>query len=160
MATSPGAGRGTPSSSKKMTKNNPPLWWSMTNTRTARVSGRNQPGSRNQSGTMSARKTASASMDGASRLSACQRRQDLLSGTPVEHRAERSGEMLRIRSGRDRRADLLSGDGLHRRGALLGMTARDDAVEIGKVRREVEREAVTHRRPVQLDADGGQLLAS
>src|ERR1700704_2587749 len=110
MATSPGAGRGTPSSSKKITKNRPPVWWSRTKRRTARVSGRHQLGSRSQSGRAKAGNGARASSKLARfATSACRRRQNLLGGTPLEFGAEDVGEVLGIRAGRGLRSDLHTG---------------------------------------------------
>src|SRR5260370_41410390 len=40
------------------------------------------------------------------------------------------------------------------------MATRDNAVEIVEVGREVERESMAHDRAVQLDPDGGHLLAA
>src|ERR1700686_4293341 len=163
MAASPGAGSGTPSSSKKMTKNRPPDWWSITNTRMKCVSGRHQPGSRSQagiqSGILSARTMASVSIDCAARLSVCRGRQDLPSGAPHQRGVENATEMLGVRAGGACRLHLVSSDRLDGGGALFCMPARDDAVEIPEVRRQVEGEAVADDRAVQLDADGGQLLA-
>src|ERR1700682_6452412 len=112
------------------------------------------------SGILSARNAASERMDCPTPPSACQRRQDLLSGTPHERGLKNAREVLGVSASRIRRLHLVSSDRLDRGGALVCMPAWDDPVEIPKVRRQVEGEAVADDRPVQLDTYGGKLLAA
>ena len=50
-------------------------------------------------------------------------------------------------------------DRLDRGRPKVGVAARDDAVEISEVGRQIERESVADHRAVELDADRGQLFA-
>src|ERR1700693_5210134 len=93
-------------------------------------------------------------------LSACRRLRDLLRRAPNECGIENAREMRGVRASRGLCVHLLSSDRLHRCGTLVCVPARHDAVEIAKVRHEVEGETVTDDRPVQLDTDRGQVFAA
>src|SRR5258708_38559210 len=68
--------------------------------------------------------------------------------------------MLCIRPRPGRQTYPLAGDRLKRGRAQVEMATRDNAVEVVEVGREVERESMAHDRAVQLDPDGGHLLAA
>src|SRR5260370_41518053 len=68
--------------------------------------------------------------------------------------------MLCIRPRPGRQTYPLAGDRLNRRRAQVDMATRDNAVEGVEVGREAERESMAHDRAVQLDPDGGHLLAA
>src|SRR5947207_9833007 len=76
---------------------------------------------------------------------------------PGELDAERLSEMRRVAARCGFGVDAGAGQRLGRRRTKVGVTARDDAVEVLEIRGQVEREAVAHDRAVQLDADRREL---
>src|SRR6266550_4237617 len=76
---------------------------------------------------------------------------------PGELDPERLSEMRRVAARCGFGVDAGACQRLDRRRAKVGVTARDDAVEVLEIRGQVEREAVAHDRAVQLDADRREL---
>src|SRR5205807_7657921 len=157
MAASPGAGRGTPSSSRKMTKNRPPDWcWKMKR-RIAWVSGLSQDGSCSHPGRKLAKWAARNSIwnfvgqfqVALSRLygryPACP-----LGGSPRAGRRpghlgiKDAFEMARVLIRRILGGDPMFRERLHRRRSLLCVSARNDAVEVIHVGRQVQGESMAY----------------
>src|SRR6202158_3612008 len=141
-----------------MTKNRPVVCCCSTTACTSCTSCCHQAGSQIQSGA-SARNGASAGACKWPRPSESRGRRRPLGGIPLELGVEDAREMLCVAVRRRKRLDPLSCEICHRGGSQIRVSARHYAVEVAEIGREVEREAVTNYRAVQLDADRCDLLA-
>src|SRR5216684_499403 len=90
----------------------------------------------------------------------CSRRRDERLGLrPSQLGAKDSFKMTRVAARGGLGVNPMPGERVHRGRMFLRMATRDDALEVIEVGREVQREAMADDRSVQLDPDGGHLLA-